>query len=88
MWLRVSITSSKISPKQTYGVSSVTLCLLLITHSLPVFVTLAHTQQVEPPDNQNQPWPGACDVDEKVDKGKVAEGTCSMMGSDVTRGVN
>lgn len=70
MWRRVSITSSKISPKQTYRVSSVRLCHLLITHSLSVFVTLilTQTQQVEPPDNQNQAWTCGCDVGEKVKK--------------------
>ncbi len=41
--LRLSITSVKISLKQTRGVSSVTLCRLLITNSLSVFVTLTHT---------------------------------------------
>lgn len=66
--------------KQTCGVSSVTLCLLLITHSLSVFVT--HTQQVEPPDNQNQPGQA------RKSKGKVADGACNTMGSDVKRAVN
>lgn len=70
MWRRVSITSSKISPKQTYRVSSVRLCHLLITHSLSVFVTLILTQtrQVELPDNQNQAWTCGRDVGARVEK--------------------
>lgn len=62
--LTLSITSSKISPKQTCGVSSVTLCRLLITHSVSHTQAATQTQQVEASDNQNQAGTGEWDADE------------------------